>query len=914
MANAGLGAAQGETGNGPLSLEHSGHLLQTKFFIPPPRSSQIQRSRLSDLIDAGLDRPLILVSAPAGYGKTTLVSNWLREIKIPSAWLSLDNGDNDPVRFLQYLLAALAPIAPGIEVDISGMLQGIHSTQFENLINLLANELASVSSKFVLVLDDFHVIHSEEVHKLLFYLIEHLPPQIHLAILTRTDPPLPLSRLRVRNQLLDIRVDKLRFTPSEITTFLNDVMGLTLSADDLSALETRTEGWIAGLQLAALSMQSCKDIHGFVSAFTGSHHYVMDYLVEEVLKIQPKEVSTFLVKTSMLDRLCGPLCDAIIEVDKTAPVNGQAMLEAMEEMNLFMIPLDDERHWYRYHHLFADVLRKRLEHELPQMLPELHRRASHWYEQNGFIAESITQAIATGDQDRAAHLIEENGCFLLMSGEVATLLNWTDAIDFQSETRPWLAIQKAWALALTGELDRVEPTLQVPEKLLSPLEPTNEVRTMQGTIAAARANCANTRGDTISAAKYARIALDLLPDCSSISLSVCSVATSILGDASWINGDLEEAIKAYTEAIKIGREAKNLQMVVIANSNLAEILIEKGQLQKSDDILTHSLQMAVRPDGQRSPLAGKLLAKLGKLAYEHNDLNDAYQFIHQCIDLCRQWGETDCEAIAWAMLARLKLANNINPEDALEALQEAERLTDAHPFSPRRTIELRSEMVHFWLTRGNVEKASQLVQKSLLSIKDEIPYLREPEYLLLVRLLLAKGDYAAAMTLAERLLKQAEPAGRMGLVIEILILQALIFEGKKDTDRAVAAMEKALALTQPEGYVRTFVDEGEAMTRLLCQVQSRQIGTGYAAVLLSGIEKSSGMTQPSMQLLVEPLTTREVEVLMLIEAGCSNQEIAGQLFISMPTVKRHISNIYGKLGVKSRTQALAIGKELKLFE
>ena len=366
----------------------------------------------------------------------------------------------------------------------------------------------------------------------------------------------------------------------------------------------------------------------------------MDYLVEEVLKLQSSEVSTFLLQTSILDRLCGSLCEAVVESDTTAPINGQAMLEALEEMNLFIIPLDDERHWYRYHHLFADVLRKRLEHHYPLMLPELHRRASHWYEQNGFIAESINQAIATGDQERAAHLIEENGCFLLMSGEVATLLNWTDTIDFQSESRPWLAIQKAWALALTGDLDRVEPTLQVPEKLLLPLEPTDEVKTMQGTIAAARADCANTRGDTQTAAKYARYALDLLPDCSTISQSVRSVATSILGDASWINGDLEAAMSAYAEAIRIGREAGNLHMIIIANSNIAEILIEQGQLHKSSDTLTRSLQMAVRPDGQRSPLAGFLFAKLGLLAYEHNQVNEASEYIHQCINLCRQWGET----------------------------------------------------------------------------------------------------------------------------------------------------------------------------------------------------------------------------------------------------------------------------------
>ncbi len=326
-------------------------------------------------------------------------------------------------------------------------------------------------------------------------------------------------------------------------------------------------------------------------------------------------------------------------MDTPEPVDGQGMLEALEEMNLFIIPLDDERRWYRYHHLFADVLRKRLEHQFPHLLPELHRRASQWYEQNGFIAESIQQAIVAGDQDRAAQLIEDNGCFLLMSGEVATLLNWTDAIEFQSETRPWLAIQKAWALALNGELDRVEPTLQVPEKLLSPLEPTDEVRTMQGTIAAARAHCANSRGDTRSAARYAQQALELLPDCSSISQSIRSVATSILGDASWINGNLEEAKQAYTEAVRIGREAGNLHMVIIANSNLADILVEQGQLHRAADTYAQSLQMAVRPDGQRSPLAGKLYAGLGRLAYECNQLDDADQYIHQCIDLCQQWGD-----------------------------------------------------------------------------------------------------------------------------------------------------------------------------------------------------------------------------------------------------------------------------------
>jgi len=913
VSMAGSNLTPGEKENDSLSQELGKHLLKTKFYVPPVRSIQIARPRLVDLINAGLDRALILVSAPAGYGKTTLVSNWLKETQIPSAWLSLDGGDNDPIRFLQYLVAALQSIAPDIEANLLGMLQGIQPAQFENAINQLANELASVSDPFVLVLDDFHVIQSEAVLKILSYLLGHLPIQMHLAILTRTDPPLPLSRLRVRGQLLDIRAEQLRFTYAEIAAFLNEAMGLTLSANDLSAMEARTEGWIAGLQLAALSMQGCKDIHGFVSAFTGSHHYVIDYLAEEVLRLQPMRVGSFLLQTSILDRLSGPLCAAVVDVDTAEPVDGQGMLEALEEMNLFTIPLDDERHWYRYHHLFADVLRKRLQHQFPHLLPELHRRASQWYEQNGFMAESIQHAILAGDQDRAAQLIEQNGCLLLMSGEVATLLDWTDAIEFQSETRPWLAIQKAWALALTGDLERIEPTLQVPEKLLAPLEPTVEIRTMLGTIAAARAHCANARANTQLAAQYAQEALGLLPDCSSISQSIRSVATSILGDASWINGNLEEALQAYTEAIKIGRDADNLHMVIIANSNIADILMEQGQLHRAAAIYAQSLHMAVRPDGQRSPLAANIFAGLGRLSYEWNRLEDAEQAIRQCMELSQIWGDIGQQAYAYAIQARLEQARN-NPEKAQEAMREAEQITVAHPLSPHWSIPVRSDLVRVWLAQGNLDRPSQLIQKSGLKVKDEIPYPREPEYVLLLRVLLARGDHEAAITLSHRLLKQTRAAGRMGLVIEILVLQALALQGKNDTGGALAALEKALALARPEGYVRMFLDEGEAMTRLLCQVQSRQVGSGYAAVLLSMIGKISGMTQPSMQLLSEPLTARELEVLKLIEAGCSNQAIAGQLFISMPTVKRHISNIYAKLGVESRTQAVAIGKELRIFE
>jgi len=907
------GNSHGKKEGDPLSQEQSNNLLQTKFYIPPTRPNHIPRPRLLDLINSRSEHAVSLVSAPAGYGKTTLISHWLKETRIPSAWLSLDEGDNDPIRFMQYLFSALLPICPTIKDDNLPMLMGLQPSQFENAINLLVNALASVSDPFVLVLDDLHVISSKTVLSLVSHFVENLPPRMQLVMLTRTDPPIPLARLRARDQLLDIRADALRFTQEESAAFLNEAMGLHLTAGDISAMEKRTEGWIASLQLAALSMRGSKDIHAFVSAFTGSHHYVMDYLVEEVLKIQPKKVSNFLLQTSILDRLYGPLCEAVVEADNAVAMDGQAMLESLEEMNLFTIPLDDERQWYRYHHLFSDVLRKRLEHQSRQLLPELHRRASQWYEKNGFISESIQQAIEANDQERAAHLLEDNGCLLLMSGEVATLLNWSDAIDFQAENRPWLAIQKAWALALSGDLERVEPTLKVPEELLAPLEATDEVRTMQGTIAAARAQCASYRGNSQLAAEYARQALELLPDCSSITKSIRSVATSLLGDASWINGDLEEAKRAYTEAIRIGKEADNLNMVIIANTTIADILIIQGQLHQAADKYAQSLQMAVRPDGQRSPLAISILASMGKLSYEWNRVDEAEKNIRQCMELGRIWGDVGQQAYAWAIQARLEQARN-DPVKALEAVREAERLIGEYPPSSFFYTQMEYILARTWLALGDLERPYQHVQKKGIKIKDEISFRQGFEYELLLRVLIARGEFEAAILLSNRLVQHAETTGHIRFLIEVLILQALALQGKKEGAKALAALERALALAQPEGYVRSFLDEGEAMTRLLCQAQAHQVGSGYAGVLLSKLDKTPGMTQPSMQLLAEPLTRREVEVLKLIQAGCSNQDIAGQLVISLPTVKRHISNIYTKLGVESRTQAVAIGKELKIFE
>jgi LuxR family transcriptional regulator, maltose regulon positive regulatory protein len=884
-------------------------LLITKLYVPPPCQILVPRPRLSIALSKALISSLTLVSAPAGYGKTTLVSSWLRENDVASAWLSLDDGDNDPIRFLQYFIITLQKLISEIQLDLLSVIRGTQPDPFEALLNIIINQIAGHETPLILVLDDFHTIHAQPVLGIITYLLDHIPPQLHLILITRADPPLLLSRLRVRGQLVDIRENHLRFTRDEITSFLNEVMGLKLTDDAITALEAKTEGWIAGLQLAALSMQGSKDIPGFISAFTGSHHYVMEYLVEEVLKLQPEKVEAFLLQTSILDHMCGPLCEAVVEAD----TDGQAMLEALEGMNLFTIPLDDERRWYRYHHLLADVLRKRLEHQFPHLRPGLHQRASQWYEQNGLIPDAIRHSLTAGDQDRAIQLIEQNGCLLLIRGELSTLPHWIKAVEPSALTRPWMYIFKAWLFALTGCPDRVEEMLQIAEKLISSLEPDAGIKVMQGAIATARAYRTNLEGETDQAASFARQALEYLPDIDLVSRSLRTVATSLLGDACSMNGELEQARQAYMEARQIGQAAGDIHLVIVANSNLANILIEQGLLHQAARIYSDTLQMATRPDGQKLVIAGRVYLELSQVSYEWNNLETAIEQVYQGLALCRQWGNLDLQTVGSVMLARLEQAQS-RPTAARDAMYVAEKLANEHHLLPRYFIWVKYTLARLWIAQGDLEEASRIVQESGITIDDEILYLREPEYLVLLRLLLAQGDYDAALTLSKRLLQKAEASKRMGRMIEVLVLQALIYQGRKELDQALAVLNKALSRIKSERYIRTFLDEGEPMARLLHLARSRQIETEYATHLLSIIGEDTGTTRPGSQSLIEPLTLREVEVLKLIEAGCTNQDIADRLVISIPTVKRHISNIYAKLGVKSRTQAVAIGKELRLVE
>ncbi len=889
-------------------------LLSTKLFIPPPRKNQVMRSRLTEKQAGALTHSLTLVSAPAGYGKTTLVSSWLSETRLPAAWLSLDDEDNDPIRFLQYLLAALQKIVPSVGPAMLDLVQGRQPDAFLRWMVHLINALADQPAAVFLVLDDVQVIQSAIVLDMLGYLFGHAPPPLHVILLSRSDPPLPLSQLRARGQLLEIRAEDLCFTPDEISQFLQTCLGLRLTDAEIGAIEERTEGWVASLQLVGLSLQGCKDVPAFLESFSGSHAYVMDYLAEEVLARQGEAVREFLLQTSILDRLCGPLCEALSE----QPIDGQALLEDLERQNLFVIPLDGERRWYRYHHLFRDVLNRRLKTTLREKVADLHCRASTWFEANHFFREAIQHAGLAGDLDNNIRLVDRYGCELLMSGETVTLAKWLEAIEPHAQSRPWLAVQKAWVLLLTGRLDQAGPVIQAGGALAAELEPGDNRLTLQGALAAARAQIEIFRGDTARASEYARAALDVLPNRDDFSCSLSSVATSVLGDAGWLSGDLEGARQAYTEALRIGHGANNPHMVILASSNLADLLYEQGQLGAAAASYAETLHSAIRADGQDSPSAVRLYLGLARVNYEWNKLVEAAQHVERCIHLSEQWGDADLTCLGTMLAARLALAQS-HPELAQAAAVKAHGLMNENTFSPRRNLQLLSELACLEQALGHVEQAARFLRECGTvpagSTSDpQAVYPMETAWLAALRVFLAEEKFQNALELARHLCSAADTAGRKGRMIELLVLQALAHQGLDDRPHAMQALEQALELARPEGYVRTFLDEGAPLGRLLLQARAQRIGNGYPAVLLSATGASPSPEQPPVQSLVEPLSLREIEVLKLIASGCSNQDIAGELVISEKTVKRHISNIYGKLGVKNRTQAVALGREQKLLE
>jgi LuxR family maltose regulon positive regulatory protein len=916
-------------------------ILATKLYVPPPRANLVLRPRLVERLNEGLSSgcKLTLISAPAGFGKTTLVSDWVAACERPAAWLSLDEGDNDPACFLAYLVAALQTIAANIGAGLLGVLQSPQPPSTESILTALLNEITTVPDDFVLVLDDYHVIDSKPVDHALTFLLEHLPPQMHLVIATREDPHLPLARLRARSQLTELRAIDLRFALSEAAEFLNAVMGLNLSAEDITALETRTEGWIAALQFAALalrgplSMQGQKDATGFIQSFTGSHHFVLDYLIEEVLQQQSESIQTFLLRTSILDRLCGTLCDAVLG---SPPASGQETLEYLEHANLFIVPLDNERRWYRYHHLFADVLRMHLMAEQPDQVSALHRRASEWYEHNGSTDNAIRHALAAEDFARAADLVELVIPAMNRSRQFATLLGWLKALpDELVRVRPVLSTGYALVSMASGELGGVEPRLRDAERWLDttadmrerPESPAagmvvvdkQEFRRLPGMIALFRAGHALARGDMPETVKNARRALDLALEDDHL---ILGGAASELGVAAWTSGDLDAARRMTADGMANVRLAGYISQAIGGAIVLADIQIAQGRLHEAMTTYERALQWAAEPGAPVLRGAADMYVGMSDLHREHNDLKTATQHLFTSQALGELAGLPQNPYRWCAAMARIREAQG-DLDGALDLLEQAERLYDG-AFSPNvRPVAARKTRV--WVAQGRLDEALGWARAQGLSVDDELSYLREFDHITLAMVLLARyqsdradDSISGVVGLLERLLKAAEEGGRKGSAIEIMVLQAIACHAQGDLPAALLPLQHALALAEPEGYARMFLDEGSTMMQLLREASAREIMPDYTDKLLAAFEAEERKSEdkpdlPSAQPLIEPLSQRELKTVQLIAQGLSNSEIGERLFLALSTVKGHNRKIFDKLQVHSRTEAVARARELGLL-
>ncbi|KAE8763917.1 LuxR C-terminal-related transcriptional regulator [Georgenia thermotolerans] len=915
----------------------AGPLLQTKFHVPRGRQELVARPRLTERLGEAGAPKLTLVSAPAGFGKTTLLTQWLAAAPAaPSvAWLSLDVRDNDPAVFWTYVVAALQRAVDGIGAEALTLLRSAQSTT-ETVLATLLNDLDALQHDVVLVLDDYHVIDAREVHDGLAFLLEHLPPHVRVVLAGRADPPLPLARLRARGQLVEIRARDLRFTRDEAAAYLGRSTGLTLAAGEVAVLDERTEGWIAALQLAALSLRDRDDVTGFVASFGGDDRYVVDYLVEEVLQRQPADVRDFLLRTSILGRLSGPLCDAV-----TGTAGGAARLAALERANLFLVPLDDHRRWYRYHHLFADVLHARLLAERPDDVPGLHRRASDWYERNGERAEAIRHALAGDDGGRAADLVELALPALRRLRQEATLRRWLEALpETEIRARPELGLTHAGTLLMHGELDGVEARLHdaerwVEARLSAARADTGEdaqdappstagqdappstggqdprVRKIQGEVAVYRAAQARIRGDVAATVMHARRVLDLLGEDAALERGA---AAGLLGLAHWTTGDLEPAHRFWAESAanleRAGHHADTLGCTLA----LADIRIAQGRLHEAMTGYERGLRVATGHGPAVLRGAADMHVGLAAVLLERNELDAARRHLLAGEGLGEHAGLPQ-NGHRWRVAtARLRELEG-DADAALALLDDAERAYTPDMFPDVRPIPaLRARLR---LARGELDAALGWVRAHGLGADDDLTYLREFEHVTLARVLLARhgaddGDRALreAAALLARLLRAAEEGGRTGTVIEILVLQARAHQARGDGPAAQAALRRAISLAEPEGYVRVFADEGRALVGVLRAVEKQGDSRAYVRRLLAVAGRREVVAPAG---LVDPLSDRELDVLRLLGTDLSGPDIARELVVSVNTVRTHTKNIYAKLGATSRRAAVRRAQELGLL-
>lgn len=904
-------------------------VLATKLFIPPARPGLVSRPRLKAQLSDGRGRQLTLVSAPAGFGKTTLVSDWIDSLRRPSdrlevppsqpsaplpqiAWLALDRGDNDPRRFLTYFVAALQTIAPETGARVLSMLQAPQPPAPEAILGTLINDIAAIPDEFVLVLDDYHAIEAKAVDDILAFLVEYMPPRMHLTITTREDPPIPLARLRARGQLTEIRAADLRFTPDEAATFLNQAVGLTLSPEQVAALDARTEGWIAGLQLAALSMQGSRhDPVDFIHSFTGSHRFVMDYLVEEVLQQQTPAVQSFLLRTSVLERMCGPLCATVIGdavVGDAADGDGsaaQAMLEFLERANLFLIPLDNTRRWYRYHHLFADLLRQRLAQQVAEStapdaptVAGYHMRASRWYADHGFELDAFHHATAAHDVAQAIRLIEGKGMPLQFRGGATPILAWLQSLSRDVlDAHPVLWITWGSALLMLGQVVGVEEKAAAAEAVLHDAEPTPRNRDLIGRIASLRTTIAVTRHDVEGIIAQSQRALAYL---SADNLPVRASINWALGNAYRLKGDRAAAATSYATALDACKAVGHTVIAMMATLGLGIVTEQENDLHRAHAIYQDAVHLV--GDAATPPICDAYLG-MARIQYQWNDLELAEAYGRKSLEYAQQIKNTDRSLHCLNLLAQVKRAHG-DVDGAAAMLADAAQVARREQFA-FVLPDIVTAQVATMLRQGDVAAAAQLSQAHNLPLSQ-------------ARTEMAQGHAAAALARLDTAQQAAAARHWADEQLKILVLQALARHRNGDGDAAARTLGEALAAAEPHGFIRLFVDEGAPMRHLLTIAAKRHDAPAiYTDKLLAAFQAEPSAARgsaPAPQPLIDPLSERELEILALIAQGLKNQEIADQLFISLNTVLYHTKNIYGKLGVNKRAKAIMKARELGLGE
>lgn len=879
-------------------------LLPTKFYPPPVPAGFVARPQLFDKVDEALIRRLTLVSAPAGAGKTTLVSAWAQSVRKKGAafgWLSLDEGDNALVRFLEYLVACLEE--GGAQLDLAALSsEGVHQATGDSALDGFIRGLMSLSQEFILILDDYHLIQNQAIHAALGYFLEHIPPCLHLILLTRSDPPLELARLRVAGQLVEVRMEHLRFSAQEAAAFLKKSAGVQLTEADIAVLNERTEGWIAGLQMAAISLRGREDAAEFVEGFAGSHRFVFDYLLEQVLNRQLPDVREFLLKTSVLERFTAPLCDAVAETGGAA----RRLLDTLERANLFLMPLDDERDWYRYHHLFADLLKLVLDQTHPSLAAELHRRACRWHAAQGMIPEALHHALAAGDMELAVSLVSANVLALVEHAELAPILLRMDAIPRQQrESLPWLGVAHAWALAYTGKMERAGVALTLAEKQLDRL-PVEERGRIAGHIAAVRAYVAWVHGSQQAAVDFAEAAARLLP---AEEIAVRALNLTTLGNALTQYAANPRAVEVLELAVSLARQAGQSHVFMPAATALAYAYASLGRLHKADALCLEAIGIAEsyqRRNYQPLPAAASAYAEHASILSEWGETERSIQAARKGLALSELWGQTDTILLCLMHLANgLSLAHNF--EAARQAIQRARKI--ALNVSPWFVMNVDQIELRVWLDADDIGQAIRTAQSASAALPASLE----------ARLLVKQNRLDKALFLLERALPEALQAPSLETV-RLGVMQSLALFLKKDQPRALAALKRTLELAEPEKRIATFTREGAVMEKLLRMAIAKSTRSAFIRCLLDAFEsRRTPRPKPvterlNHEPLIEPLSERELEVLQYLNGPLSTPEIAEHLVLSTSTVRTHIKNIYSKLDVHGRSWAVRRAKELGLVE